>query len=157
MAIAKNLTNFAHLCTMPARFYEQNISSKLTNKRKLSEFLDITVSMHLKKIRTIELTYVFCNDRYLHQINKDFLNHDTYTDIITFDFSENKNELRGEIYISVERVKENAAEYNVSYQEELHRVIFHGALHLCGFKDKAKADKKKMRTMEDKCLQAYRK
>ena len=85
----------------------------------------------------------------------DYLNHATFTDIITFDLSETPEKLQGEIYISTERVAENAAKYKVTYEKELHRVIFHGALHLCGFKDKKKADKERMRQEEDLCLQRY--
>ncbi len=140
---------------MPARFYEQNISSKLTHKRKLSAFLDMFLNKHIKKLKKIDVAYVFCDDAYLHQMNKEFLSHDTFTDIITFDLSANNYELEAEIYISIERVKENAAAYEVSYIEELHRVIFHGALHLCGYKDKTATDKKKMRAMEEKCLKEY--
>lgn len=140
---------------MPARFYEQNISSKLSHKRKLSACLDALMMKHIKKAKQVSLDYIFCDDAYLLSINQQFLNHDTLTDIITFDLSEHADELKGEIYISIERVKENADKYKVAYQDELHRVIFHGALHLCGYKDKAPADAKKMRSMEDKCLKEY--
>lgn len=140
---------------MPARFYEQNISSKLKDKRKLSAFLDMLLMKHIKKAKQISLDYIFCDDAYLLSINQQFLNHDTFTDIITFDLSEHADELKGEIYISVDRVKENADKYDVAYKEELHRVIFHGALHLCGFKDKGAADKEKMRAMENTCLKEY--
>jgi rRNA maturation RNase YbeY len=88
-------------------------------------------------------------------MNQQFLKHNTFTDIITFDLSEAKDELTGEIYISVDRVADNAAKFNTTYNEELHRVIFHGALHLCGFKDKKKADQKNMRRNENLCLKNY--
>jgi probable rRNA maturation factor len=140
---------------MPAKFFEQEIKSGLNDKRKLSAYLDNVVSTHLPEVTDTELTYIFCSDDRLLQMNQQFLAHDTLTDIITFDMSEHKAELEGEIYISVDRVKENAEKYNVSYQNELHRVIFHGALHLCGFKDKNEEDKKIMRQKEDECLAAY--
>lgn len=140
---------------MPAKFYEQEVKSGLKDKRKLSAFLDGTVKKYRKKTSDISLTYIFCSDEYLLQMNRQFLDHDTYTDIITFDLSTEAGDLTGEIYISIERVAENASKFGVEYGNELHRVIFHGALHLCGFKDKAAADKKKMREMEDKCLKAY--
>ncbi|MDR3681116.1 MAG: rRNA maturation RNase YbeY [Flavipsychrobacter sp.] len=140
---------------MPAKFFEQEIKSGLSDKRKLSAYLDSVVSTHLPEVTDTELTYIFCSDERLLQMNQQFLAHDTLTDIITFDMSEHKAELEGEIYISVDRVKENAEKYNVSYQNELHRVIFHGALHLCGFKDKNEEDKKIMRQKEDECLAAY--
>jgi len=139
---------------MPARFYEQDIQAKLKDKRKLSSFLDNLVHTHLE-VKRCSLSYIFCDDAYLLQINRQFLDHDTFTDIITFDLSETDYDLTGEIYISVERVQENAAKFKTTYAHELHRVIFHGALHLCGFKDKKEADKKEMRRQEDVCLEAY--
>jgi probable rRNA maturation factor len=150
------ILNFiANTNTMPAKFFEQDVKSGLGDKKKLSAYLDTVVSTHLPDVADTALTYIFCNDDRLLQMNQQFLAHDTLTDIITFDLSEKKTELEGEIYISVERVKENAGKYQVSYLNELHRVIFHGALHLCGFKDKSDEDKKLMRQMEDKCLAAY--
>ncbi len=140
---------------MPARFYEQEVKANLKDKRKLSAFLDTLVSKHLKKVKNSSLTYIFCTDEYLLNINQQFLNHDTFTDIVTFDLSDNNEVLVGEIYMSVDRIRENADKFNTYYNDELHRVIFHGALHLCGFKDKTKADKETMRAMEDKCLKQY--
>ncbi|HXS36933.1 MAG TPA: rRNA maturation RNase YbeY [Flavipsychrobacter sp.] len=137
------------------KFYEHNVSAKLKDRRRLSAFLDKTVNSYLKKLKKIQLTYIFCDDEYLLEINKQFLNHDTFTDIVTFDLSENRNELTGEIYISVDRIVENAEKFNTKYQNELHRVIFHGALHLCGFKDKTKDDITKMRSKENACLEQY--
>jgi len=140
---------------MPARFYEQGVRSKLKDKRKLSAFLDALAYKHLKKLSSVQLTYIFCSDEYLLQMNQQFLKHNTFTDIITFDLSENKNELVGEIYISIDRVAENAEKFGTTYYNELHRVIFHGALHLCGFKDKNQADQKAMRRNENLCLKNY--
>jgi len=140
---------------MPARFYEQEVAAKLKDKRKLSAFLDKLISKHLKNIKKIQLQYIFCDDSYLLAMNQQFLNHDTLTDIITFDMSEQADEVTGEIYISIDRVTENAKKFSVAYKDELHRVIFHGALHLCGFKDKKTADKEEMRKQEDKCLKEY--
>ena len=107
------------------------------------------------EVKHVDLTYVFCHDDYLLEINQEFLNHDTLTDIITFDMSEDQENLQGEIYISVDRVKDNAEKFKVSYEQELHRVIFHGALHLCGFKDKRSSDKERMQQEEDLCLRNY--
>lgn len=140
---------------MPARFYEQDVKSGLKEKRKLSAFLDATVKKQGGIKGKISLTYIFCTDEHLLQMNKQFLNHDTYTDIITFDLTADDNSLEGEIYISTDRITENALKFGVDYNNELHRVIFHGALHLCGYKDKTAADKVEMRKMEDKCLKAY--
>jgi probable rRNA maturation factor len=102
-----------------------------------------------------ELQYVFCSDTYLLDINRQFLDHDYYTDIITFDLSEPNQPINAEIYISVDRVRDNAREFNSSVQKELHRVIFHGALHLCGYEDKTRKDELEMRKMEDKYLNLY--
>ena len=142
---------------MPARFYEQEVKSALKDKRKLSAFLDSLVTKYRKGTRKSDLTYIFCSDQHLLQMNQQFLQHDTFTDIITFDLSEGDDVLMGEIYISVDRVKENAEKFGTSYKDELHRVIFHGALHLCGFKDKKTADKAMMRAKEDESIAAYNK
>ena len=98
-----------------------------------------------------DLTYVFCDDAYLHKLNVQFLNHDTLTDIISFDNSLGK-QIHGEIYISVERVKENARTYQVAFLEELHRVIIHGVLHFCGYKDKTKKQQETMSCKENEAL-----
>ena len=95
-----------------------------------------------------EINYIFCSDDYLHKLNLDFLNHDTLTDIISFDYSVGK-ELHGDIYISVDRVKENASDFKVSFDDEMARVIIHGVLHYCGYKDKSEDDEKMMRSKED--------
>ena len=118
-------------------------------------FLKTLVVTHLPNVKKIDVSYIFCTDAYLLQINQDFLQHDTFTDIITFDLSENDNHLVAEIYVSVDRIQENASKFEVSYQRELHRVIFHGMLHLCGFKDKSKKDAALMRSMEDASLATY--
>ena len=98
-----------------------------------------------------DLTYVFCDDAYLHKLNVQFLNHDTLTDIISFDNSLGK-QIHGEIYISVERVKENAGTYQVAFLDELHRVIIHGVLHFCGYKDKTKKQQETMSCKENEAL-----
>ncbi len=98
-----------------------------------------------------EVLYVFCDDDYLHQINLEFLQHDTYTDIITFDNSLG-SQIHGEIYISIQRVRENASTYNTSFSNELYRVMIHGILHLCGYKDKSTVEIQQMRKKEDESL-----
>lgn len=140
---------------MPAKFYEQEVKSRLKDRKALSTYLDELVKQHRPGVKKVSLTYIFCDDAYLLGINKQFLDHDTFTDIITFDLSESEDVLQGEIYISTERILENAHKFANTYNHELHRVIFHGALHLCGFKDKKPADKKEMSTQEDNCLQQY--
>ena len=95
------------------------------------------------------LDYIFCSDEYLLEINQKFLQHDDLTDIITFNLAETKGEVVGEIYISVERVRDNALLFNVDFEEELRRVVFHGALHLCGYNDKTRKEQQEMRKKED--------
>ena len=95
-----------------------------------------------------DINYVFCDDNYLHKLNVEFLQHDTLTDIISFDYSVGK-ELHGDIFISIERVEDNAQDLGVDFEAELHRVMIHGILHYCGYKDKGKEDKKLMRQKED--------
>jgi probable rRNA maturation factor len=102
-----------------------------------------------------ELHYIFCSDKRLLEINREYLKHDYYTDIISFTLSEPGQPINAEIYISVDRVRENALEFSSSLQMELHRVIFHGALHLCGYKDKTKQEAEKMRQLEEQCLGLY--
>lgn len=99
-----------------------------------------------------EINYIFCDDAYLHKLNVEFLDHDTLTDIISFDNSLGKL-LNGDIFISVERVKDNAAEFKVSFQDELHRVMIHGVLHYMGYKDKSSDEKKMMRNQENLALE----
>lgn len=98
-----------------------------------------------------EINYIFCNDDYLHKINVEFLNHDTLTDIISFDYTVGKI-LQGDIFISTERVTDNAKDFDTSFDDELHRVIVHGVLHYCGYKDKSERDAKLMRSKEDSYL-----
>lgn len=140
---------------MPSTFHDQDVVSKLKLKRQLSSFLDAIFKQHLPAARRTQLTYVFCTDDALLEMNKQFLNHDTLTDIITFDLSENPQEVNAEIYISTERVAENAQLFDTTYERELHRVIFHGALHLCGFNDKTEAETVRMRAGEEACLKSW--
>ncbi len=101
-----------------------------------------------------EINYIFCDDDYLVQINQQYLDHDTLTDIISFDYSIG-NELQGDIYISIERVLENAIDFNVSFDEELKRVLVHGVLHYCGYKDKSNEDVKIMRQKEEEKMKMF--
>ncbi|WP_225035935.1 rRNA maturation RNase YbeY [Winogradskyella sp. SM1960] len=128
--------------------YETNFN--LENESDFSKWITETIlEEHCKEG---EINYIFCSDDYLHQLNVDFLNHDTLTDIISFDYSVGK-ELHGDIYISVDRVKENAQEFNTSFEDEMARVIIHGILHYCGYKDKSESDEKLMRSKEDYYLE----
>ncbi len=138
---------------MSISFNQADSKVTLANRVALKSFIEKRVKKEGYSIET--LTYVFCSDKYLLKMNKDFLSHNYYTDIISFDLSENPGNLIGEVYISVDRVKDNAKTLGTSLKEELHRVIFHGALHFCGYKDKKPSDAKKMRQMEDLWLTAY--
>ncbi|MDP5027466.1 MAG: rRNA maturation RNase YbeY [Flavobacterium sp.] len=101
-----------------------------------------------------EINYIFCNDEYLHKINVEYLDHDTLTDIISFDYTVG-NLIQGDIFVSVERVKDNANDFNVSFEEELKRVLSHGVLHYCGYKDKSPKDEALMRSKEEEKMQMF--
>lgn len=137
---------------MPIRFFSEDIEFKLTTPGRIRQW--ITKSALKEKKATGEINYIFCSDKYLLALNQQYLNHDTLTDIITFDNSERKT-ISGEIYISVERVVENSAKYGVELENELRRVIIHGVLHLCGYKDKSATQKSAMRKKEDACLSLW--
>ena len=124
-------------------------------KENLKIFIETIFLKEKKKLA--EINYVFCTDAMLLEINQNFLQHDYYTDIITFGLSEKNQPIEAEIYISIDRVKENAKDLHITYQQEMLRVLFHGALHLCGYKDKSKADIKLMRTKEDFYIGLYNK
>ena len=101
-----------------------------------------------------EINYIFCDDDYLHKINVEYLDHDTLTDIISFDYTVG-NLIQGDIFVSVERVKDNANDFNVSFEEELKRVLSHGVLHYCGYKDKSPKDEALMRSKEEEKMQMF--
>lgn len=115
----------------------------------------ITQIFVLEQVSFNNINYVFCSDAFLHKINLNFLHHNTFTDIITFQLSKPNEAIISDIYISTDRVKENAQLLRTTFKEELHRVIFHGALHLCNYTDKKNIDKKKMREKEDYYLSRY--
>lgn len=119
---------------------------QLDNEEAFENWISRVIASESKELG--EISYIFCDDEYLHKINVAYLNHDDLTDIISFDYSEGKI-LQGDIFISIERVKDNAYEFNVSFEEELKRVMIHGVLHYCGYKDKSEADEKIMRSKED--------
>ena len=132
--------------------FEKNTTLKERNK--LRAFLKQLCRKEQTQVGSLQ--YIFCSDDYLLQINRSFLQHDDYTDIITFNLSPgNKDPVCGEIYISIDRVKENSRLYNATINHELHRVIFHGVLHLCGYKDKTVSDQKIMREKESIYLKRY--
>ena len=116
------------------------------NQNKLAEWISNVILSEGFEVG--EINYIFCDDIYLHKINQEFLKHDTYTDIISFDYTLGK-EVGGDIFISIERVLENADKFNEVFENELHRVMIHGVLHFMGYKDKTKKDKILMRTKEN--------
>ncbi|RDK88490.1 rRNA maturation RNase YbeY [Marinirhabdus gelatinilytica] len=129
-------------------FYSEN-NFKLNNTAEVSNWISSQISQ--RGFEEGELVFIFCDDDYLHKLNVQFLDHDTLTDIITFDNSLGKL-INGEIYISTERVSENATEFDTDFTTELHRVLIHGILHLCGFKDKTTGESKAMRNAENEAL-----
>ena len=128
--------------------------SFIKGRRELKKWL--TLSLKNEGYVLGDVNFIFCSDKYLHQINLKFLNHDTYTDIITFDYNSGKT-VNADIFISTERVAENAKKYNVTIEEELKRVMIHGILHLCGFGDKKTNEKKIMTERENYYLKNFNK
>ena len=127
-------------------YYHSECDFQLQNEDSISEWLKHAIRLEKKALG--EINYIFCDDEYLLKKNQDFLNHDTLTDIITFDYSE-ENKLSADIFISIERVKENALIFAVPFEKELKRVIIHGILHLIGYKDKSEEETKTMRNKEN--------
>jgi probable rRNA maturation factor len=132
-------------------FYSEN-SFLLEEQEKYAHWIERVIISEGKKLE--EISYIFCDDDYLLKLNEEYLDHDTYTDIITFDYSVGKI-LQGDIYVSTERVEENAREYNVSFEEELRRVLIHGVLHLAGYKDKTDEESSLMRKKEEEKMQLF--
>lgn len=127
--------------------YETDFS--LANENMLSNW--ISKAIELENLKEGDINYIFCDDEYLHKLNVEFLNHDTLTDIISFDYTIGKI-IQGDIYISIERVRDNANDFNVSFLEEVNRVMIHGVLHYCGYKDKTTQDASEMRDKENHYL-----
>jgi len=127
-------------------FYDLEIKSYLIKRKKLKDYLFLIFNQEKKHIENVDI--IFCSDSYLLKLNRKFLNHDYYTDTLTFPSCKILQKISGEIYISVDRVKENSKSLSTSYQNELARVIIHGCLHLCGYKEKKREEKKKMAERE---------
>ncbi len=130
-------------------FNVEDVDLKLKGKLILRKWIRQVVETY--GLKPGELSYIFCNDDKILEVNRQFLQHDYYTDIITFDYDED-GVVSGDMYISVDTVQTNAEQYAPSFERELHRVIIHGVLHLCGLKDKSSEDEKKMRAAEEKAL-----
>lgn len=131
-------------------YFVEDVDFKLPFPRKTSNWINRIVKSERYTVR--EINYIFCSDEYLNKINVEFLNHKSLTDIITFDNSSKKGVIESDIYISIERVKENTIKFNTSFLDELNRVMIHGVLHLLGYKDKTDRAKSQMRKKEDACL-----
>ena len=133
------------------QFFNEGITYTLKNKGIIRQWISKTIrSEGFKKVG--ELSIIFCNDDYLLSINQQYLDHNTYTDIITFDNSEDEEVISGDIFISIDRIKENASLFKVEESHEIHRVIIHGILHLCGYLDHSKEEKKIMTEKEEQYL-----
>ena len=135
---------------MSIRFFNEDVNFPGIRKRVVSAWLKEIISLHDKKVGDISI--IFCSDSYLLDVNKEYLEHDYFTDIITFDYVEG-NMISGDIFISVDRVLENSALFQVTFSEELHRIMAHGVLHLLGYKDKCDEDKVMMTEKENFSLQ----
>jgi probable rRNA maturation factor len=125
---------------------------ELENEELFSNWISSVISSESKKEG--DINYIFCDDDYLLKINQEYLNHDTLTDIISFDYSVG-NELHGDIFISIERVRENAVDFKVDFENELKRVMVHGVLHYCGYKDKTEEDVRIMRSKEEEKIEMF--
>jgi len=130
---------------LPVYFHKEQINLKI-NEESISSWIDISIKK--LKFKAGDISVIFCSDDYLKKININYLNHDYYTDIITFDYSD-KNIISGDLFISIDRVRENADINNENFNREICRVIIHGILHLCGYNDKTSKEKEKMRKLED--------
>lgn len=132
-------------------FYSESIEFIPTVQDELKAWLYAVIVEEQNKLESIN--FIFCNDEYLHQINLEYLQHDNFTDIITFPY--NTQPIEGDIFISIERVRENAQQYQVAFERELHRVMVHGVLHLLGYLDKSKEEKEQMTQKEDYYLKLF--
>ena len=127
-------------------FFNEDIDFRFKDRNKFKVWLRKVAEK--EGFRITDLNYIFCSDQYLHKINLEYLNHDTYTDIITFDNSEDETTIEGDIFVSIERVTDNSDTLNTHFEEEIRRVIVHGLLHLCGYDDHSIDDKAEMRRLE---------
>ena len=133
------------------QFFFENIA-EIPLQPNTSQWLENIIISEGKKLG--EINYIFCDDEYLLKVNQDFLAHDYYTDIITFDYVKGKT-ISGDIFVSLPRIFDNASTLSKNFEDEFHRVLAHGILHLCGYKDKTEADEKQMRSKEDFYLSLY--
>ncbi|WP_210462577.1 rRNA maturation RNase YbeY [Rufibacter roseolus] len=135
---------------LPIEFFTEEVEFEVKNEEKVKTWLLEIISKYDFELES--LNYIFCSDEYLHQMNVEYLEHDTLTDVITFDNSDFEGVIEGDVFISIDRIVDNAATFNISPEEELHRVMAHGLLHLLGFDDKTPEKKALMRAKENECL-----
>ncbi len=136
----------------PVEFYSEDVDFELPDAPLITQWIANIIQIEQKKLQHI--SFIFCSDSYLHDLNVQYLDHDTFTDIITFYYSQPPN-IEGDIFISIDRIQENAQKFGVSFDEELRRVMIHGVLHLCGYGDKTPAEKKQMTIKENEALQQF--
>jgi probable rRNA maturation factor len=134
-------------------FFNEDIDFKLKGTNNFKAWLKKVAEK--EGFRINDLNYIFCSDKYLHKMNLEYLDHDTYTDIITFDNSEDENIVEGDIFVSIERIADNSKTLNTPLEEEFKRVIIHGLLHLCGYDDHSIEHKAEMRLLEDKYISIF--
>ena len=134
----------------PIEFHSEDLDFSLSNPEQVADWIASIIEQH--EFELVGLTYVFCSDDYLHQMNVEYLDHDTLTDIITFDNADEEGTVEGDIFVSIDRVRDNAQTLGIPFEDELHRVLIHGVLHLLGFKDKTDEQEALMRKQEDSCL-----
>lgn len=134
----------------PIEFYSEDLDFSLSNPEQVADWIASVIEQH--EFELVGLTYIFCSDEYLHQMNVEYLDHDTLTDIITFDNADEEGTVEGDIFVSIDRVRDNAQTLGIPFEDELHRVLIHGVLHLLGFKDKTDEQEALMRKQEDSCL-----
>ncbi|MBL3654538.1 rRNA maturation RNase YbeY [Fulvivirga sediminis] len=135
---------------MEIHFFQEDTEFELINPKPTQTWINKIIEQEGYKLQ--ELNFIFCSDDYLHNMNLEYLDHDTFTDIITFDNSEDDKMIEGDIFISIDRIKDNANSMNIDFENELHRVIIHGVLHLLGYGDKTESEKSLMRLKENESL-----
>ena len=144
-----------YICAMvkdyPIHFFKEDVKFRLLHSNELKQWIFKAFKSNKKNIQ--QINYIFCSDQYLLQMNKQYLKHNYFTDIITFDNSSDPKKKEADIFISIDRVKANAKAFKIPFKDELHRVMIHGALHLIGYDDKKPENKKKMKRAEDAWLE----
>ncbi|MFC6996553.1 rRNA maturation RNase YbeY [Rufibacter roseus] len=136
---------------LPIEFFAEDVEFEVKDEAKIKEWLFEIISKYSFELES--LNYIFCSDEYLHQMNVEYLEHDTLTDVITFDNSDIEGVIEGDVFISIDRIVDNAAAFNITPEVELHRVMAHGLLHLLGYEDKSEEKQALMRSKEDECLE----